>query len=149
MQSCIFDLSVQSSRETLELENALLFWWCHKGKEDSSNNGHGDENFWEERTERNRTGERTGERIILRSSTRAMRKNRWSMEISDIYIRSWKEETAGETKEFASFPFVFTRGTPALVSSSPGPRAISFGTEGRERKNINKSWCRPATGKTR
>ena len=122
MQSCIFDLSVQSSRETLELENALFFfWWCHKGKEDSSNNGHGDENFWEERTERNRTGERTGERIILRSSTRAMRKNRWSMEISDIYIHNWKEETAGETKEFASFPFVFTRGTPALVSSSsPG-----------------------------
>ena len=135
MQSCIFDLSVQSSRETLELENALLFWWCHKGKEDSSNNGHGDENFWEERTERNRTGERTGERMILRSSTRAMRKNRWSMEISDIYIYTVGKKKRPEKRRNLRAFHSFSREAPPhwfLLPLAPAP-SLSGQKEEKER----------------
>ena len=40
MQTCIFDLSVQSSRETLELENALFFFGgAIKGKKTAATTG--------------------------------------------------------------------------------------------------------------
>lgn len=81
-----------------------------------------------------RTGQRTGERI-LRSSTRAMRKKkRWRYR---TFAQLEKEETAAETEEFARFLFVFTRGTPRfgfffLPWRAPSP-SLSIGT--RRRRN--------------
>jgi len=79
----IFLSSLHGRRLSLRM---LFFWWCHEGKEGSNNNGHGDENFWEEQTERGKESsdparerwEKTdGDNIIMCTVGKKERLEKW------------------------------------------------------------------------